>query len=154
MAIASLEFCFSLQASMCTKHMDDPTSPLPPSNYSEPENLSPNTKHFQSLNKMIEQSLGAFNWAQLFQSIVVSLAWVCDGKQSFISVYTDAQPAWHCTTNSTTCSPTSFTCALPSSAWAWNGPASKTTIYQNGPLNVLAHSLQAYLPHLSSSGAL
>ncbi|ONI11815.1 hypothetical protein PRUPE_4G127400 [Prunus persica] len=76
MAIASLEFCFSLQASMCTKHMDDPTSPLPPSNYSEPENLSPNTKNFQSLNKMTEQSLVAFNWAQLFQSIVVSLAWV------------------------------------------------------------------------------
>ncbi|KAI5332517.1 hypothetical protein L3X38_022646 [Prunus dulcis] len=56
--------------------MDDPTSPLPPSNYSEPENLSPNTKNFQSLNKMTEQSLVAFNWAQLFQSIVVSLAWV------------------------------------------------------------------------------
>ncbi|XP_054816572.1 organic cation/carnitine transporter 3-like [Prosopis cineraria] len=84
-----------------------------------------------SLDDMIEQSLGNFGWTQILQSLLVSMAMFFDAQQSFITIYTDAHPRWHCTTsNLTSCSSDSDICKLPRSSWAWDEISSKTIISQ------------------------
>ncbi|KAI3995660.1 hypothetical protein MKX01_031433 [Papaver californicum] len=53
-------------------------------------------KHIGTIDEMIERFIGSFSWGQLLQAIVVSFAWVFDAQQTFISVFTDAEPTWHC----------------------------------------------------------
>ncbi|KAK3220789.1 hypothetical protein Dsin_014759 [Dipteronia sinensis] len=74
----------------------------------------------KSLDDMIEQSIGCFGWAQFVQAILVALASVFDSQQSFINVYTDSHPTWHCTsTSNKTCNVTvSNICELSKSDWA------------------------------------
>ncbi|KAL5746652.1 hypothetical protein ACOSP7_027798 [Xanthoceras sorbifolium] len=85
-----------------------------------------------SLDEIIEQSIGGFAWSQFFQAILVSLASIFDSQQSFISVYTDGEPTWHCINNTTCNSISSNICELPRSDWAWDGTASKTIISEWG----------------------
>ncbi|KAG6525833.1 organic cation/carnitine transporter 2-like [Zingiber officinale] len=65
--------------------------------------------------------------SQLLQAIFVSLAWAFDAQQTFISVFTDAEPAWHCT--AATCSSSGSTpCGLPPGSWAWDSPAHASVV--------------------------
>ncbi|WOG91658.1 hypothetical protein DCAR_0310908 [Daucus carota subsp. sativus] len=48
------------------------------------------------LEDTIEQYIGDFGWSQLFQVVIVSFVWIFDSQQAFISIFTDAQPQWHC----------------------------------------------------------
>lgn len=82
---------------------------------------------FSSLDDMVEQSLGGFGCSQLIQVLLVSLLLIFDAQQTFLSVYTDAEPTWHCT-NSSTCNSSSNICNLSKSSWAWDGPSHKTII--------------------------
>ncbi|XP_055809428.1 organic cation/carnitine transporter 3-like [Solanum dulcamara] len=43
----------------------------------------------KTLDETIERCIGEFGWAQLLQSIIVSLSWIFDAQQTFISVFTD-----------------------------------------------------------------
>ncbi|XP_015159949.1 organic cation/carnitine transporter 3-like [Solanum tuberosum] len=43
----------------------------------------------KTLDETIERCIGEFGWAQLLQSVLVSLSWVFDAQQTFISVFTD-----------------------------------------------------------------
>lgn len=45
-----------------------------------------------SLDEAMEQCIGDFSWAQFIQVFLVSLAWVFDAQQTFISVFTDTEP--------------------------------------------------------------
>lgn len=85
-----------------------------------------------SLDDLIEQSLGDFGWRQLLQSLLVSFTMFFDAQQSFITIFTDAHPPWHCTsTDHITCDPkNSDICKLPRSTWSWDGLSSKTIISQ------------------------
>ncbi|CAK7326033.1 unnamed protein product [Dovyalis caffra] len=80
-----------------------------------------------SLDEVIEHLTGAFGRTQLLQCILVSLTRVFDGQQTFISVFTDAEPTWHCIDNATCKSDSNF-CNLSASEWAWDGTSSKTII--------------------------
>ncbi|KAI4323275.1 hypothetical protein L6164_022895 [Bauhinia variegata] len=80
-----------------------------------------------SLDDTIEQNSENFGWMMFLQSIVAALVMFFDSQQSFIGIYTDANPSWHCI-NHTICSSDSDICKLPKSAWAWDSPASKTII--------------------------
>ncbi|XVF33806.1 hypothetical protein REPUB_Repub18cG0002700 [Reevesia pubescens] len=62
-------------------HYDQPAQPKQP----------------RSLDEMIERCIGDFSWSQFSEAIFVSFAWVFDAQQTFISVFTDAEPSWHCT---------------------------------------------------------
>ncbi|XP_070058032.1 organic cation/carnitine transporter 3-like [Nicotiana tomentosiformis] len=42
-----------------------------------------------TLDETIESCIGEFGWAQFLQSIVISLSWVFDAQQTFISIFTD-----------------------------------------------------------------
>ncbi|XP_057457590.1 organic cation/carnitine transporter 3-like [Lotus japonicus] len=80
---------------------------------------------------MMEKGLGTFGCAEFMQCILVSLAMFFDAQQSFISIYTDDYPSWHCT-DFTTCSPGSNICNIPKSSWSWDGPIHKTVVSQWG----------------------
>ncbi|XP_074590769.1 organic cation/carnitine transporter 2-like [Curcuma longa] len=70
--------------------------------------------------------------SQLLQAIFVSLAWAFDAQQTFISVFTDAEPAWHCTavtcSSSSSSSSGSTPCGLPPGSWAWDSPAHTSVV--------------------------
>ncbi|CAB4307326.1 unnamed protein product [Prunus armeniaca] len=104
--------------------MADPTPLLPHSTSSDPISTPP-----ISLDSVIERVTTNSAWPQLLQAILVSMSWFFDGQQTFITVYTDAEPTWHCTEHpNTTCRSTSNICDLSTSAWAWDRPSSTTII--------------------------
>ncbi|KAI5391324.1 organic cation/carnitine transporter 3 isoform X1 [Lathyrus oleraceus] len=81
------------------------------------------------LNDMMEKGLGRFGWLEFLQCILVSFASFVDAQHSFITIYTEDYPSWHCT-NSTLCNSDSNICNIPKSAWSWDGPSHKTVISQ------------------------
>ncbi|XP_038721793.1 organic cation/carnitine transporter 2-like [Tripterygium wilfordii] len=86
---------------------------------------------FPSLDKMMEQSIGTFGLAQLVQAVLVAFSSFFDSQQTFISIFTDAHPKWHCT-NDSICNSDSNICQLPKSAWAWDGPSTMVSEWDLG----------------------
>lgn len=84
-----------------------------------------------SSDEVIENGLRRFRWSEMVQCILVSSAMYFDAQQSFIAIYSDDYPTWHCT-DPTTCTSYSNICKLPKSSWAWDGPSSKTIVSQFG----------------------
>ncbi|XP_029125140.1 organic cation/carnitine transporter 2 [Cajanus cajan] len=84
-----------------------------------------------SSDEVIENGLRRFGWSEMVQCILVSSAMYFDAQQSFIAIYSDDYPTWHCT-DPTTCTSYSNICKLPKSSWAWDGPSSKTIVSQFG----------------------
>ncbi|KAF3974835.1 hypothetical protein CMV_001881 [Castanea mollissima] len=104
--------------------MADSTPLLSQPNSAESQSTTPPLeKHRPSLDSTIERCIGVFGWAQFFQTLLVSLAWLFDAQQTFISVFTDAYPTWHCTTYQHGCDSVSSICYLPKNSWAWDWPS-------------------------------
>ncbi|KAI9156143.1 hypothetical protein LWI28_001258 [Acer negundo] len=85
--------------------------------------------------ELLEQNLKGFSCAMFLQVILVGLSAFFDSQQSFISIYTDAIPTWHCINNgSTTCNSKHSTdiCKLPTSEWSWDEILTKTIISEWG----------------------
>ncbi|XP_058072271.1 organic cation/carnitine transporter 3-like [Magnolia sinica] len=100
-------------------------------NSSEPEAHPVLHKGPPTLDDAIEQCVGSFGPAQLIQAVLVSFSWVFDCQQTFINIFTDAQPSWHCTrANDMECLSAATPCELPKHAWAWDQPASTSIISQ------------------------
>ena len=91
-------------------------------------------KHLPSLGSTIEKCIGEFNWSQFLQAVLVSFAWMFDAQQTFISVFTDAQPPWHCTEHGggASCNAANNICDLPKDSWAWDGPTQASIISEWG----------------------
>ncbi|XP_059277732.1 organic cation/carnitine transporter 3-like [Lycium ferocissimum] len=97
---------------------------------------SPSTKNYQdqefpklndhsSLEEIIEPFFGSCGiaWPQILQVMLVSLACFFEAQQTFITIFTDAIPSWHCTTlNNTSCNPKSNVCQLSYTEWNWDKP--------------------------------
>lgn len=83
-----------------------------------------------SLEEMIERCIGELGWSQFVQAVLVSLAWVFDAQQTFISIFTDAQPTWHCISDDSPCSNSqaSSVCRLPGNSWTWDLPAHTSVV--------------------------
>ncbi|KAK4595052.1 hypothetical protein RGQ29_018699 [Quercus rubra] len=104
--------------------MADSTPLLSQPNSAESQSTTPPLeKHRPSLDSSIERCIGVFGWAQFFQTLLVSLAWLFDAQQTFIGVFTDAYPTWHCTTHQHGCDSVSNICYLPKNSWAWDWPS-------------------------------
>ncbi|KAF2302887.1 hypothetical protein GH714_010251 [Hevea brasiliensis] len=87
-------------------------------------NSPPESKR-PSLNEAIEECIADFGFAQFVQAVLVSFAWVFDAQQTFISVFTEVEPSWHCTDqlrNGSCDSVFSNICQLPRDSWAWDRP--------------------------------
>ncbi|KFK42341.1 hypothetical protein AALP_AA2G243700 [Arabis alpina] len=95
--------------------MAEPTQPLL---------IDPNSPPRRSLDDTIETYIGTFGWAQFLQAALVSFSGVFDAQQTFISVFTDFEPTWHCTGRSEPGSicheAVSNICILPKTAWSWD----------------------------------
>lgn len=101
----------------------DPTTPLLEDAEGETQ-----TK-LVSLEDTIEPYIDGFRWPQVLQAVVVSMACFFDAQQTFITIFTDAKPTWHCTEiGNTTCNSQSNICQLPASAWSWDKPARTSTV--------------------------
>ncbi|XP_027356635.1 organic cation/carnitine transporter 3-like [Abrus precatorius] len=99
------------------------------SSKSEAEEAQPGKEDDPSLASTIEICIGEFNWHQFLQSVLVSFAWIFDAQQTFITVFTDAQPPWRCTQQGATpCTADSNICSLPRDSWAWNGPSEASIV--------------------------
>ncbi|KAJ1405113.1 MFS transporter superfamily [Sesbania bispinosa] len=97
-------------------------------NSSDPILQHEDDEHCSSLSSTIEKCIGELNWTQFLQAILVSFAWFFDGQQTFITIFTDASPSWHCTNESCNSSTTSNICNLPKDSWAWDGPTQTSII--------------------------
>ncbi|CAK8570461.1 unnamed protein product [Lathyrus sativus] len=91
----------------------------------------PSSKEKVLMDDMMEKGLARFGWLEFMQCIVVSFASFFDAQQSFLAIYTEEYPTWHCT-NSTLCNSDSNICNIPKSSWSWDGPPHKTVISQWG----------------------
>lgn len=105
----------------------------PPSSDTEQPPSPPPSKHHHSLGSTVELCIGEFNWSQFLQSVLVSFAWLFDAQQTFITVFTDAPPSWHCThAENSSCAAAATLCDLPREWWAWDGPAHASTVSEWG----------------------
>ncbi|KAJ4823063.1 hypothetical protein Tsubulata_050624 [Turnera subulata] len=96
---------------------------------SDSSDFDPSSKQPLSLDETIEQCIGDFRFSQLIQVLLVTFAWVFDSQQTFISIFTDSEPKWHCTQpGSEPCSSATDVCHLPDHAWSWDDPARTTII--------------------------
>ncbi|ONK74850.1 uncharacterized protein A4U43_C03F10770 [Asparagus officinalis] len=76
-----------------------------------------------SIDDAIESCIGSTGYCQLLQAILVVMAWVFDAQQTFINVFTDADPSWHCTDkNDSSCASAISPCNLPEGSWSWSQP--------------------------------
>jgi len=71
--------------------------------------------------------------SQFIQALVVSLAWMFDAQQTFISVFADRSPNWHCINNTTMdydsqCSSAKTFCDIPRRSWSWDEPSDVSTV--------------------------
>ncbi|KAI3466293.1 hypothetical protein Pfo_022956 [Paulownia fortunei] len=112
------------------------TDPNPPPSLTAPATSPPAlvAQHqFRSLDDTIEHCIGDFGWKQFLQSTLLSFAWFFDSQQSFITIFTDAEPKWRCN-NSTnynkhiSCNTTTNICQLPKDSWSWDLPARTSII--------------------------
>ena len=97
---------------------------------SESTDPPPLEKHHPSLDSTIERCIGDFGWTQFLQALLVSSARTFDAQQTFITVFTDAHPTWHCTSHQLDCNSVSNICNLPKNSWAWDLPAYTSIISQ------------------------
>ncbi|XP_058761798.1 organic cation/carnitine transporter 2-like [Vicia villosa] len=93
-------------------------------------NVDQQNKSMLSWDEIIEKSLSNFGWLDFLQAVLVAASMFFDAQQSFISIYTDNYPKWHCTdtTTNSSCSSSSDICKLPRSSWSWDTHPSNTII--------------------------
>lgn len=85
-----------------------------------------------------------FQRTQLLQVTLLSLAYFFDGQQTFISIFTDAVPTWHCAADDGgACTPTANICKLPVGSWAWDGGWSHQTFVSDWRLQCATSILRS-----------
>ncbi|KAJ1296856.1 hypothetical protein BS78_01G334400 [Paspalum vaginatum] len=102
-------------------------------------------------DRVIETYIGDTGGLQLLKAVFLAF----DAQQVFISVFTDAEPQWHCiglassssgfihaiADSSSSCSPAAASpCALPRGTWAWDRPA-KTSVVSEWALQCASPAL-------------
>ncbi|KAL4200907.1 hypothetical protein AMTRI_Chr02g213450 [Amborella trichopoda] len=87
--------------------------------------------HKASIDQTIEDYVGSFGPGQLAQTLLVSFAWCFDAQHTFISIFPDAEPTWHCTSPSGCGRPASV-CEIGADMWAWDRGAWASTVSEWG----------------------
>ncbi|MED6186620.1 hypothetical protein PIB30_068461 [Stylosanthes scabra] len=93
-----------------------------------------NEEQISSINTVVEDCIGEqLNWKQIFQVLLVSFAWFFDGQQTFITIFTDAQPPWHCDGGCESETNKNLPiCNLPNDKWSWDQPVTTSIISEWG----------------------
>jgi MFS family permease len=99
--------------------MVDPASLLPQSSFIE-GNAVARASHHNSV-------------VTLLQSIIIAFAWAFDGQQTFITIFTDAEPEWTCLDPADLiCKQASNPCGLQPGSWSWTLPADTSVVSEWG----------------------
>ncbi|KAJ3670277.1 hypothetical protein LUZ60_010601 [Juncus effusus] len=99
------------------------------------------TPLLSSIDDTIESCISGPRVAQLLPSLLVALAWAFDAQQTFISVFTDKEPAWQCLDpNDEICSSSSSPCNLDRDTWRWE-PSSQSSVVSEWNLQCEAPAL-------------
>ncbi|KAK8918582.1 Organic cation/carnitine transporter 2 [Platanthera zijinensis] len=88
------------------------------------------TATVRSIDDAIETYIGSTSAAaQLLPATLVGLAWAFDAQQTFINVFADAMPPWHCTSPSCfSAGDSASPCGQAPSSWNWSLPRHTSTI--------------------------
>uniref|UniRef100_A0A0E0Q9W6 H(+)/Pi cotransporter n=1 Tax=Oryza rufipogon TaxID=4529 RepID=A0A0E0Q9W6_ORYRU len=91
-----------------------------------------------SIDDAIETYIGATGARQLLTAMLLAFAWAFEAQQVFMSVFTDAEPTWHCTgvaagdpgsfCSLAAASASASACALPPGTWEWDRPAETSVV--------------------------
>ncbi|PAN49324.1 hypothetical protein PAHAL_9G441100 [Panicum hallii] len=83
-----------------------------------------------SIDDIIETCVSGTGAMQLLKAFLVVFARAFDGQLLFISVFTEAEPRWHCVAGDSSCSRSAAAtpCALPPDTWAWDRPAEASVV--------------------------
>ncbi|CAI9094076.1 OLC1v1029733C1 [Oldenlandia corymbosa var. corymbosa] len=100
------------------------------------------------LEDLVEQYIGgSLRWTQVLQVILISMASFFEAQQTFITIFTDAKPSWHCKQTPTTCDSSSpDVCKLPLNSWEWDRPAQTSVISDWSLLCTTASKIVSGLP--------
>ena len=88
----------------------------------------------------------------LLQVVIFALVWVFDAQHTHVTIFTDAQPSWHCTHNVNVshlieiCTAQSSICEMDPSLWEWERGKQVSVISQQNL--VCADTIQAGFPSL------
>lgn len=92
----------------------------------EPAPSFPQSSDLQS--NAVEAS-GQHSSVKILQSIIIAFAWAFDGQQTFITVFTDAEPKWKCLDpTDPICNQASRPCGLKPDSWSWASPANTSIV--------------------------
>ncbi|KAJ3670276.1 hypothetical protein LUZ60_010600 [Juncus effusus] len=92
---------------------------------------STTTPLLSSIDDTIESCISGPRITHIFPSLLVAFAWFFDAQQTFISVFTDAEPAWQCLDpNDKICSSSSSPCGLDKDTWTWDPTSHSTVVYE------------------------
>ncbi|GJN32728.1 hypothetical protein PR202_gb21251 [Eleusine coracana subsp. coracana] len=114
---------------------DSATAPLLTSHkQASNDNKLSKKKKAPSIDDAVEKYMGNTGSMQLLKAIFLAFAWAFDAQQVFISVFTDAEPRWHCTDDDhSVCSASAPSpCAFPAGSWAWDRPAHTSMVSEWG----------------------
>ncbi|KAJ4745299.1 Organic cation/carnitine transporter 2 [Rhynchospora pubera] len=82
-----------------------------------------------SIDDMIESCMTGHRMLHLLPSLLVTIVWIFDAQQTFISVFTDAEPKWHCQNpNDPICISSLSPCNLDKDSWAWDMPTDSSVV--------------------------
>lgn len=102
-----------------------------------------------NLDELIEPYIRGFTWSHAFQLMLISMASFFAAQQTYITIFTDSKPSWHCTQiandTTTSCNSQSSICQLPINSWQWDKPA-RTSIISEWSLLCAGNDIIAGLP--------
>ncbi|CAE5963518.1 unnamed protein product [Arabidopsis arenosa] len=81
---------------------------------------NPNNKYELTIDEVIEQHIGPSGFAEILHALFVSIPVLFDAQTSFISIYSDRQPAARLVATGTAIESSSL-CGLPTDKWEWIG---------------------------------
>ncbi|KAG9132117.1 hypothetical protein Leryth_027666 [Lithospermum erythrorhizon] len=85
---------------------------------------------YSSIEEITEPYLRNLTWPQILQAMLGFLPLIFEAQTTFVSIFADKKPTWHCTNleQNSSCSSSSDICKLPSSSWSWDKPAYTSTV--------------------------
>ncbi|KAJ3705099.1 hypothetical protein LUZ61_008804 [Rhynchospora tenuis] len=87
------------------------------------------TPLLSSIDDLIESCMTGPRMTHLLPALLVGLARLFDAQQTFISVFTDEEPTWHCKNpKDAACASSSSPCNLDRSSWAWDAPIDSSVV--------------------------
>ncbi|KAG9145041.1 hypothetical protein Leryth_018336 [Lithospermum erythrorhizon] len=98
-----------------------------------------------SNDELIEPYLSGIRWPQVLNAMLGFLPSFFAAQVTFVTIFTDSKPSWHCMQESPICNSSSNICQLQENAWSWDKPA-QTSIVSEWFLDCASNAIVEGLP--------